>query len=135
MLLPDSSDTPKVLAVKHAYRNVNIRLIHAATGRIEIYNKFLFTNLNEYELAWEILKDGTACANGKACVDLEPLTKGRVNLWEESPVDVTDGHEYLLTVYVTAKNATNYAEAGFVDCVQQMSLNHPYPAYTIKARD
>lgn len=134
MLLPDSSDTPKVLAVKHAYRNVNIRLVHAATGRIEVYNKFLFTNLSEYGLVWEILRDGVTCAQGEACMDLEPLKKGRINLWKTSPVDVTDGHEYLLTVSVTAKKKTNFSDIGFIDCVHQMSLNHPYPAYTVSAK-
>lgn len=134
ILLPDSSDTPKVLAVKHAYRNVNIRLIHAATGRIEIYNKFLFTNLEEYDLVWEILRDGVPCARGTACAAVEPLDTQRVNLWESCPVDVSDGREYLLTVFVTARHACHWAEAGFVDCVQQMSLNHPYPAYSLPVK-
>lgn len=124
ILLPDSSDTPKVAVVKHAYRNVNIRLIHYNSGRIEIYNKFLFTDLEDYELQWEILRNGTPCFQGTANVSAGPLKRIRVNLWDNPPVDFSDGEEYLLTIYVVLKKDTIWASAGYVDSIHQLQLTN-----------
>ena len=135
ILLPDSSDTPKVTVVKHAYRNVNIRLIHRGTGRIEIYNKFLFTDLEEYDLQWDILRNGKRCISGVKNISVSPLNRVRVNLWDEPPVDFADGEEYLLTISVVMRENTLWAPAGYIDSIHQMQLTDEYVHTSIAALD
>lgn len=126
MLLPDSSDTPKVAVVKQAYRNFNARLIQADTGRIEITNKNLFVNLSDYTVLWKILKNGEEYLEGIFEAELAPLSTGRFDLWDVSPVNVTDGNEYLLTVFFNRREKNIWSDAGFTDCVHQWKLNHDY---------
>lgn len=142
-LLPDSRQTPKLSVIKHAYRNANIRLIEAQYGRIEIYNKFSFTNLKEYILCWEILRDGVMASKGEYTAAIPPLTKDRVNLWKKPPADFSDGREYLLTVKLRRKEALHWQSSGreeagqiqeeyLTDCVHQMKLSCAHPSYEIE---
>lgn len=129
VLLPDSRPTPKLRVLKHAYRNVNVRLIDICSGRIEIYNKFLFTNLQDYDLHWEILRNGLPAAAGVVSKNIAPLSKKRFSLWSQCPVNLMDGAEYFLNLSVRRRDATLWSEAGFEDSLHQMPLTQYRPRH------
>lgn len=133
VLLPDSRPTPKLRVLKHAYRNFNIRLIDFFSGRIEVYNKNLFVNLNAYDLNWSVLRDGKPVASGTAAADAEPLTKKRISLWDACPVDYDDGSEYFLNVSVCRREGNRWSPAGWEDSLHQMAVTQYRPACSAMA--
>jgi beta-galactosidase len=96
----------KSLAVKGAYAPFVIKV---DGNEIEVKNKHLFTDLNEYELRWQIEADEQIVANGIFEMDLAPLQTARMGL--DLP-DVGFEHERVLTVSVHLKEATLFAEKG-----------------------
>ncbi|MBW4080685.1 glycoside hydrolase family 2 TIM barrel-domain containing protein [Paenibacillus sp. S150] len=72
LLFADRTVTPKLLEVKKCYQNVKITAVDLAQGRFEIRNKYLFTNLAEYVLKWNVALNGTVVQEGVSEVSVEP---------------------------------------------------------------
>lgn len=68
------------LEVKAAYQYIRIKPIDLAKGLLEVENLYDFTNLNEYELFWELQRDGETVCDGRLVLDIEPHAIKRWNL-------------------------------------------------------
>ena len=80
LLFGDRSETPKLAEIKKLYQNVDFKAIDAEKGVIEIKNKYLFTNLNEFELYWEQSGDKGVFRNGTETVNADPGEKVVIDL-------------------------------------------------------
>ena len=95
----------KSLAVKGAYQPFRIDI---SSGKVEIFNKHNFTNLNAFTLRWQIQEDGKVIESGAKVLDLAPLATTTFKL----PVDANAGVlEKVLTVSVHKNEATDYSES------------------------
>lgn len=98
--------TTKALAIKGAYQPF---VIEVEDCGVTIFNKQLFTNLNEYVLKWQLEVDTVIVDSGEMVADLEPLSK---QFFELGKVITPGSSEQILTASICEKEATDYSEAG-----------------------
>lgn len=108
LIFADRSITPKIHEVKKCYQNIKFEMMDWSKGIIKISNKFLFSNLNEYEITWEIMNDGRSYQSGSLKVDLESLesTKVKLSISLDDLLASSDNSEYVLTV--SARTTCDY---------------------------
>ncbi len=119
LLFGDRTETPKLAEIKKLYQNVDFDAIDAEKGIIEIKNKFLFTDLNKYELYWCQCSDKGVFREGTETVSLAPQEKKVIDL-ELGKVSNT---ECYLNLELREKNDTAYCKAGHVAAQEQFVIN------------
>lgn len=119
LLFGDRKPTPKLYELKKLYQNVDFNAIDAEKGVIEIKNKFLFTNLSEYEFRWVQCSDKGVFREGSLCLDIAPGEKSVVDL-ELNRVTST---ECYLNVSLVTKEETKWCEAGHIVAEEQFVIN------------
>ncbi len=122
LVLPDRGITPKLIEVKKVYKNVGFRQVDMASGRVEVRNKFFFTNLNEFEFLWLLAEDGTVLETGcLGLLDVEPGQKQIVTIPFRQPKP-KPGAEYWLRLSVHLKEETSWAPRGHEIAAEQIKL-------------
>jgi beta-galactosidase len=119
LLFGDRKPTPKLAEIKKLYQNVDFNDIDAKSGVIEIKNKNLFTNLNEYELYWCQCSDKGVFCDGVMEIDLQPGQKTVIDL-ELSRISNT---ECYLNLELRTKEDTPWCEAGHIVAEEQFVIN------------
>ena len=119
LLFGDREVTPKLAEIKKLYQNVDFKAIDAERGIIEIKNKFLFTNLNKYELYWCQCSDKGVFRDGVITVDVEPFEKTVIDL-ELGKVSNT---ECYLNLELREKADTPWCSASHVVAYEQFVIN------------
>lgn len=119
LLFGDRKVTPKYFEIRKLYQFVEFNAIDAAKGIIEIKNKYMFTNLNKYELYWCQCSDKGVFRDGVLDVDLEPMSKMVVDI-ELNRVTNT---ECYLNLELRTKEDTSWCEAGYVVAEEQFVIN------------
>jgi len=119
---PNRAVTPKLLEVKRVYQNIHFSSDNPERGEITIHNKYDFTNLNEFDITWEILKEGQVVEAGKLeKLDLSPDDSIQVIIPFKTRID--EREEYFLNVYASLSQTSNWAERGERLAAGQLALN------------
>ncbi len=122
LVLPDRSVTPKLKEVKKVYQNIKFRPIDLAEGKIEIFNQYFFTNLQEFRLRWQVYQDGTLLEQGELpLLALPPRNRTSVRIPFHRP-DPKPGREYWLNLEFTLEEDQPWAPAGHVVAAEQFQL-------------
>ena len=148
MITSDRIPYPQMVEVKHAYRGLTAELKDNTTYTVN--NKNLFSNANEYDMSWELVKNGTVVQSGVGALNVGPAPVGVVPVAVETPapphvtatnyvgqtmtsVDfpvpftaptgVVAGDEFFFNVYFKLKADTVWADAGFVVSSSQMPVD------------
>ncbi len=119
LLFADRKPTPKLYEIKKLYQNVDFKDINAEKGVIEIKNKFLFTNLNEFELYWCQCSDKGVFREGSVEIDVAPGEKYVLDL-ELNKVTST---ECYLNLELRTKDKTAWCDEGHIVAEQQFVIN------------
>jgi beta-galactosidase len=64
LVSPDRNLHPAIWEVKKVYQYIKIKPVTLTTNKFEIINRYDFTNLNKFNIVWEVLGDGKPQANG-----------------------------------------------------------------------
>lgn len=107
LVFADRTITPKIHAVKQAYSNFKINIL---SDIVEIENKYLFTDLSEYEIQIRYLANGIEFNKQTLNIACKPLEKTTFKL--EIPDNLPQG-EIVVTVSIHLKNNTLWAEQGY----------------------
>ncbi len=106
----DRTITPNLIEVKKVYESIDF--YQYSYNQVELTNRFAFTNLNQFEMVWELSSEDKIVDNGK--IDLPPISPGQkqnVTL----PIDdqqITVFEEYFLNLSIRLKENTSWAKAG-----------------------
>lgn len=127
---PDRQIMPKTLEVKRVYQNFAVELVSksAEEARVRLKNKYCFTNLNEFDIWWELSEDGQLINNGQIeRLNVAPLSSGEVTI---AFLNGTPGPgvERFLRIVLKDKNATWWAEKGYEVASVQLELGTVKPA-------
>jgi beta-galactosidase len=122
LVLADRSITPKTLEVKKVYQNIALRPVDLAAGKVEIVNKFFFTNLIGYEFLWSVSEDGAEMESGELeRLDIGPRQNKAVTVpfkkYEPKP-----GAEYWLRFSVRLTDDLSWAPKGHEIASEQFRL-------------
>ena len=70
---PDRTFHPAMAEIKKVYQDVKFSLESISDKiKVRLDNQYFFTNLNEFDFKYEIIKDGVIIKNGQFNLDLEP---------------------------------------------------------------
>ena len=119
LLFGDRRPTPKLAELKKLYQNVEFNAVDAEKGVIEIKNKFMFTDLCEFEFCWVQCSDKGVFREGSLTVNAKPGEKVVVDLELNK---VTNTECYLNLSFVT-KNETNWCGEGHIIAEEQFVIN------------
>lgn len=70
----------EIFELSKLYQNIEFKAIDAEKGLIEVKNKYLFTNLNEFEIHWKQYSDKGVFREGVTAIDVKPGQKGIIDL-------------------------------------------------------
>ncbi|MEK3883626.1 glycoside hydrolase family 2 TIM barrel-domain containing protein [Paenibacillus sp. PL2-23] len=121
LVFADRSISPKLLETKKVYQNVLLEGLDWGAGTVRIENRFCFTDLDEFRLAWELLRNGKPVSSGSFGTSLAPGEAKLIELPQEA-VELAGADwrdEYVLTLSVVLAQETTWAAAGHELAFQQ----------------
>jgi beta-galactosidase len=119
---PDHRITAKLLEVKKVYQYIKILPVALQDGKIKIDNRYDFTNLNQFTIAWEVIEDGVSIQSGTVeSLNIAPKQSQVIHIPYQ--VKLSDEKEYFLNIRFALKNPTRWADAGHVVADEQLALN------------
>ena len=121
MISANGVPKPQAYEVKKVYQYIQFTKKDLSKGLISIKNRYDFTNLDEYNFKWEILKNGIKDTEGRFSVTLAPHQEKEVKL--DIPSINEDGNEYFINLYAYTKKTTDLVPAGFEVAKEQIKLN------------
>lgn len=126
----DRKPHPQAFELKKIYQNIHFSPVDFAANKIDITNRFDFTNLSQYSFEWYIKGNGVMVAQGKlGRLDIAPHTTKTIQL--STPVfDVQPGVEYFLTINAKTKQESALLPVDFLVAFEQFKL----PVYIEKER-
>ena len=119
LVFADRKLKPAIQEIKRLYQNVSFKEIDAKKGIFEVTNNFLFTNLNEYNLHWQLISENKVLSSGDINVDIAPSETKKISLNIASVPET----ECYLNVMFELKNATLWAKAGHNVAKTQFVIN------------
>ena len=76
---PDRRPQPEMWQIKKSAQPVNVKLISAEKGEMEITNRYLFTNLERLQTVWKLQGDGEILEKGDLDINLGASGKKSCN--------------------------------------------------------
>nr|WP_319512087.1 glycoside hydrolase family 2 TIM barrel-domain containing protein [uncultured Draconibacterium sp.] len=126
LVSPDRKPNPSLYEVKKVYQNVTVKLVSAENLTVDIFNKYNFTNLSDFDVNWQILENGEVVENGKLeYLNINPGMKKQVRI--PSAYSLNLGKEYFLSVLFSLKENSNWAKKGHVVAWDQFQLSAKIP--------
>ena len=115
--------TPKLTEVRKVYQYVDFALVE--DGKIALKNKYDFTDLDEFDLEWVLLKDGYVLEKGLVnAPSAKPEETVIIDLPYSRPGD--DG-EYFLNLSILRKDVPEWATPGHIEAYDQLALRKVEP--------
>ncbi len=128
VVTPDRAVTAKLREVKKVYQYIGFALgaVSNEDVALQLTNKYFFTNLDEFDLHWQLIEDGRVIDKGRRKLGNIGPGKSTVVILDVAQPRLKAGAEYFLNVSLTRKDKTLYSKAGHVVASEQMKL--PYAA-------
>lgn len=127
LIAADRTIHPGLNEVKKVYQNINFYAKDIASGTITVRNDYDFTNLDQYNFSYVLMKDGKPVYNGSFNVELAPHQQKEVKL--TIPADqMKDAAEYFINVFATVsdKSKTDLLAVGHELAREQFKLGGDY---------
>jgi len=86
LINPDRKPNPHIYEVKKVYQNVGAKAINELNGEVELENKSFFTNLNQYNMSWQLLEDGKVVEEGLMVTDIPPQETRSISIPFTTPL-------------------------------------------------
>jgi beta-galactosidase len=129
VVTPDRAITAKLREVKKVYQYVGFALgdVTNDSAAVTLANKYFFTDLDRFDLQWQLVEDGRVVKKGRAKLkSTAPGQSLNVTLPVPQP-KLKPGREYFLNVSLTQKEKTLYAPSGYVVACEQFKLPYAVP--------
>lgn len=120
LVMADRSITPKTIELKKVYQNISVLPVDLQKGEVKIVNKYFFTDLQKFDLVWNLKEDDKTLQEGTINnISLEPRKDKIISL----PISLTSPKkdcEYWLNTSFRLKEKTSWAEKGFEVAREQL---------------
>jgi len=120
VIWPDRTPNPQLYEVKKVYQDIQIKAKDLSKGIITLTNEFCFTNLNQYQFRWELVKNGEKVNEGDFTVDVAPLSSKDI-VMNVPQVKIGEREEYFLNIYGHTIKSTDLVPAGHVLAYEQLA--------------
>lgn len=122
----DRKPHPQIVEVKHGYQNIGITAIDASNGEFKLKNKFLFTNLSDFNCKWVIKAEGEEVVSGElGKIECAPLEECDIKIDFDSSKLPKDKEVILTASFETTKESLGI-EKDYEIAFEQFIIN-PMP--------
>lgn len=135
---PDRNPQPELSEVRYQYQNFwfTADASQISNRKVSVYNENNFANLDEFDVTWELLRNGMKVSSGKAeDISVAPQSRGTITVPFTMPATVSAGDEFLLNISVREKNGTEMVPAGSELSYAQFSVPAASPKVIRKSTD
>lgn len=119
----DRKPHPQIVEVKHGYQNIGIIAVDASNGEFKLKNKFLFTNLSDFNCKWVIKAEGEEVLSGElGKIECAPLEECNIKIdfdFSKLPKD----KEVILTVSFETTKESLGIEKDYEIAFEQFIIN------------
>ncbi|WP_179021780.1 glycoside hydrolase family 2 TIM barrel-domain containing protein [Winogradskyella forsetii] len=112
---------------KYVWQRVHVEADSISKGKFKVHNRHFRTNLNEYDIKWQITEDGLPIENGTLKDFDLPANEEKLLQLPLPKIETKAGLRYHLKIAFVLKEATIWADKGFEIAAEQFLL-----AYTPK---
>ncbi len=128
LVMPNRKPNPSLYEVKKVYQRLHVTPDTLLNGTVTIYNEYDFTDVNAFDVTWELNCDGTVVQNGKLpTLDLEPKRKTQITIPLET-VTPEAGQKYWLKVTFALAQDTSWAPRGHIVAWDQFAMPFQTPS-------
>lgn len=119
----DRNPHPQIVEVKHGYQNIGIIAKDIKNGEFTIKNKFLFTNLSDFNCKWVIKAEGKEVLNGTiGKIDCAPLEEKEIKI-DYDLSKLSNDKELILTVFFETTKKSLGLDSDYEIAFEQFVLN------------
>lgn len=102
----DRKPHPQIVEVKHGYQNIGITAVDASNGEFKLKNKYLFTNLSDFNCKWVIKAEGEEILSGElGKIECAPLEECNIKIDFDSSKLPKDKEVILTASFETTKES------------------------------
>lgn len=119
----DRKPHPQIVEVKHGYQNIGITAVDASIGEFKLKNKFLFTNLSNFNCKWVIKAEGEEVLSGElGKIECAPLEECNIKIDFDSSKLPKDKEVILTVSFETTKESLG-VEKDYEIAFEQFIIN------------
>ncbi len=134
LVFPDRKPHPSLYEVKKAYQYLKVVPIDLESGRLEVFNRYDFTDLEPFDLRWTFTADGTVLQEGTVpTLDIEPHHSRIIDI----PLPVIrpePGVEYFLNLSLVSREGSPLLPKGHEVAWEQFELPFHEPKAEVDER-
>ena len=119
---------PGLWEVKKVYQNLSVKAVDVKAGKFELINNYDFTDINQFDIVWNILENGKSIANGLLTNQQIPPHKSKVVTVAYPSTNLVDGAEYSIVFSYKTKVVTEMVPKGHEVAWEQFMLPWEKPA-------
>ena len=108
--------------VKYAHQNVAFEATDLANGKFNVLNRFYFTNLKKYQIAYEVKGNNKVVRRGKVSLDVAPQAKKELAV-NVGGLKAKAGTEYFVNFSVTTLEPEPLIPVGYEIAHEQFRLS------------
>ena len=115
VVFADRTPSPKIYEVKKVHQEVSFYDDgNIENGEVRVVNEFLNTNLDQYDITWELKEDDTLINSGTLDLSTAPQEEETVQIdLGIDPETIKENFDYLLNFSVKLKEATEWADVDY----------------------
>lgn len=118
----DLEPKPQYFEVKKVYQDIAVNAIDPVKGSYEIFNKYYFKDLSEYDIKWSLYENGQEVESGNLTTGtIAPRSRVRVTVPYRYDRLKNDS-EYFVKIQFLLKNDMPWAKKGFVAMEEQLPV-------------
>lgn len=118
----DLEPKPQYYEVKKVYQNIDVKALDLNKGIFEIFNKYYFKNLSDYDVKWSVYENGKEVQSGNVTPGtVAPRTKAKVTI-PYSYNQLKESAEYFVKVQFLLKENKPWANKNFTTAEEQILL-------------
>ena len=117
----DRTPHPAMAEVKYAHQNVAFAPVDVATGKYKVTNRFYFTNLDKYNVRYELRANGKLVKSGKVALNVAPQETQEFTIPVKMP-QAKAGVDYYVHFSVTTKTTEPLLPIGHEIAYEQVYL-------------
>jgi len=122
LIFGDYEPKPQYYEVKKVYQDIVVKEKDVQKGEFEIFNKFYFKDLSDFDVEWIIIKDGVTIQSGKISAGkILPRHRQSISIpynFQELAADA----EYFINIRFLQKEGKPWAKKGYAQCEEQFLI-------------
>ncbi len=113
---------PQYYEVKKVYQDIVVKEKDVQKGEFEIFNKFYFKDLSDFDVEWILLKDGVTKQSGKINAGkILPRHRQSISI-PHNFQDLAADAEYFINIRFLLKDDKPWAKKGYAQCEEQFLI-------------